>query len=208
MPDITWTDISLSTPKIPPKQVMESRDILIPAQPGQGHTRHRRSAAYPIPNTRTTVRTSDDHRHLYSRTTVRISPDIGIRYSRISVRAFENESHGFRYRAIEIGGAGSGTGTILSSESCRVSLTYERPLQKIFCGNFRPRHRAPGRAREPLWYYPAMATIPSAPPKTKQINGRSLVFALAGKEREYPVYRFSGRTYKYEKPKHNPFQGL
>jgi len=52
-----------------------------------------------------------------------------------------------------------------------------------------------------------MATIPTKPPVTRQINGRSLVFALAGKEKDYAVYRFSG-TLKYERPKHNPFAGL
>jgi hypothetical protein len=36
---------------------------------------------------------------------------------------------------------------------------------------------------------------------------RSMVIALDGAQRPYPVYQFS-RRFVYEKPKHNPFQGL
>ncbi len=44
-------------------------------------------------------------------------------------------------------------------------------------------------------------------PRTRKISVKALVQALSGKEKEYPVYRFSGRRF-YEKPKHNPFSGL
>jgi hypothetical protein len=49
--------------------------------------------------------------------------------------------------------------------------------------------------------------IPSAPPKTRNISGRSLVMAIDGVEKPYPVYRFSRRPV-YERPRHNPFSGL
>lgn len=49
-----------------------------------------------------------------------------------------------------------------------------------------------------------MASIPTRTPKTRRISGKSVVHALAGKEKPYPAYKFSGR-YFYEKPKHNPF---
>lgn len=52
-----------------------------------------------------------------------------------------------------------------------------------------------------------MASIPSRKPRTRSISAKAVVQALAGKEPDYPVYRFSGRQ-KYEKPKHNPFRGL
>lgn len=39
------------------------------------------------------------------------------------------------------------------------------------------------------------------------MSQRSQVIALDGAERPYPVYRFSGRT-MFEKPRHNPFDGL
>lgn len=44
-------------------------------------------------------------------------------------------------------------------------------------------------------------------PVVRQISVRGIVTALAGPEPPYPVYRF-GKVVKYEKPKHNPFQGL
>jgi len=49
--------------------------------------------------------------------------------------------------------------------------------------------------------------IPTRKPTTKHISVRGLVFALDGRERAYPVYKFSHRTV-HEKPKHNPFAGL
>ena len=49
--------------------------------------------------------------------------------------------------------------------------------------------------------------IPTARPITRNIDGRGLVYALAGPEQWYNVYRFSG-TQKYERPNHNPFKGL
>ena len=49
-----------------------------------------------------------------------------------------------------------------------------------------------------------MASIPKRRPRTRRISGRSVSFALAGKEKDYPVYKFSGRLF-YERPKHNPF---
>jgi len=42
---------------------------------------------------------------------------------------------------------------------------------------------------------------------TRQLSGKSLAQALAGKEKPYPVYKFSRKTFK-EKPGHNPFSGL
>ncbi len=53
-----------------------------------------------------------------------------------------------------------------------------------------------------------MPGIPTKKPTRKQIDGRALALAVAGKEKEYPVYRFSKGEYKYERPKHNPFEGL
>jgi hypothetical protein len=41
--------------------------------------------------------------------------------------------------------------------------------------------------------------------KTRKVSLRGLVYALAGRERPYDVYRFSG-VRKYEKPNHNPFK--
>lgn len=43
------------------------------------------------------------------------------------------------------------------------------------------------------------------PPKVPKISAKTLVYALDGPEKPYPVYRFSrGRTF-LERPKHNPF---
>jgi len=42
--------------------------------------------------------------------------------------------------------------------------------------------------------------------KTRKVSLRGLVYALAGRERPYDVYRFSGAIRKYEKPNHNPFK--
>ena len=49
--------------------------------------------------------------------------------------------------------------------------------------------------------------IPSKPPERRNISLRSVVLAVDGPERPYPVYRLS-RTAKFEKPRHNPFKGL
>ncbi len=52
-----------------------------------------------------------------------------------------------------------------------------------------------------------MAAIPKKKPVVRVFNIRSLVTAIDGKEKPYPVYRFSGRVF-VERPKHNPFTGL
>jgi len=45
-------------------------------------------------------------------------------------------------------------------------------------------------------------TIPK--PRTRTVQVKGLVFAVAGKEPDYPVYHFSGKKF-YERPNHNPF---
>ena len=40
---------------------------------------------------------------------------------------------------------------------------------------------------------------------SKKVSYRGLVYAVAGRERPYDVYRFSG-VRKYERPNHNPFK--
>ena len=54
---------------------------------------------------------------------------------------------------------------------------------------------------------PGQGPIPKKPPQIRRMNVRSMVIALDGRERDYPVYRFSG-SHKTEKPRHNPFTGL
>jgi hypothetical protein len=54
---------------------------------------------------------------------------------------------------------------------------------------------------------PGQGPIPSNKPRQKTLSARSQVIALDGAERPYPVYRFS-RRFVYEKPRHNPFNGL
>jgi hypothetical protein len=49
--------------------------------------------------------------------------------------------------------------------------------------------------------------IPSKKPQQRKMSGRSLVQALDGSEKSYPVYHFSTGP-KYERPRHNPFTGL
>ena len=49
--------------------------------------------------------------------------------------------------------------------------------------------------------------IPSRKPKQRKFSVRSMVAALDGAERAYPVYEFSAGP-KYERPQHNPFKGL
>lgn len=53
-----------------------------------------------------------------------------------------------------------------------------------------------------------MASIPTKKPTTRVIQIRGLVFALAGKEQPYDVYRFSEGSRKLERPGHNPFKNL
>jgi len=53
----------------------------------------------------------------------------------------------------------------------------------------------------------AIGRIPNKRPTSRKISARGLAYALAGKERPYDVYRFSG-VRKYEKPNHNPFKDL
>lgn len=53
-----------------------------------------------------------------------------------------------------------------------------------------------------------MATVPSKPPRFRKMSMRGLVFAVAGAERAYPVYRFSRGKAKVERPRHNPFKNL
>lgn len=47
--------------------------------------------------------------------------------------------------------------------------------------------------------------IPTAPPRKRLIDERSLSYGLGGPEQPYPVYEFSGCRVKLEYPKHNPF---
>ena len=49
--------------------------------------------------------------------------------------------------------------------------------------------------------------VPQRKPVTRTLSGRSLAFAIDGRERPYPVYHFSRRTFQ-ERPNHNPFKGL
>lgn len=47
--------------------------------------------------------------------------------------------------------------------------------------------------------------IPSRRPRRRKLSGRGIVFAVAGKELPFPVYRFSSRRV-FERPNHNPFR--
>lgn len=48
--------------------------------------------------------------------------------------------------------------------------------------------------------------MPAQGKRTKRkFNMRSLTYAVSGPEPSYPVYVFSNRKRKLEKPKHNPF---
>lgn len=49
--------------------------------------------------------------------------------------------------------------------------------------------------------------IPTRKPQRRKVSVRSAVVALDGAEKAYPVYNFSTGP-KYERPKHNPFEGL
>ena len=49
--------------------------------------------------------------------------------------------------------------------------------------------------------------IPNRKPRRKKVGVRALVHALDGPERPYPVYKFSSRQI-FERPNHNPFDGL
>ena len=44
-------------------------------------------------------------------------------------------------------------------------------------------------------------------PRTRQISMASAVHHIAGQEKDYPTYQFSGRIFS-ERPRHNPFKGL
>jgi len=50
-----------------------------------------------------------------------------------------------------------------------------------------------------------VASIPKNAPAIRQIDIRSLDYALSGPEPPYPVYQFSGYRVKWEYPGHNPF---
>jgi hypothetical protein len=50
-----------------------------------------------------------------------------------------------------------------------------------------------------------MARIPDQKVRVKRINVKALVYAVAGPEPAYPVYQFSRRRTKVERPGHNPF---
>lgn len=52
--------------------------------------------------------------------------------------------------------------------------------------------------------YPG-TNIPTAPPRKRTIDVRSLSYGLSGPEQPYPVYQFSGYRIKIERPGHNPF---
>lgn len=49
------------------------------------------------------------------------------------------------------------------------------------------------------------ARIPDRKPVVKRVPLRALVYAVAGPEPAYPVYQFSRRRQKLERPGHNPF---
>jgi len=50
-------------------------------------------------------------------------------------------------------------------------------------------------------------TVNTKKPRTRVLSMKNLVFAVAGPEKDYPTYRFSGKVF-VEKPKHNPFKNL
>lgn len=50
-----------------------------------------------------------------------------------------------------------------------------------------------------------MARIPDQKVRVKRINVKALVYAVAGAEPAYPVYQFSRRRVRVERPGHNPF---
>lgn len=47
--------------------------------------------------------------------------------------------------------------------------------------------------------------IPTAPPRIRRIDERSLSYGLGGPEAPYPVYEFSHGRCRLEYPGHNPF---
>ena len=49
--------------------------------------------------------------------------------------------------------------------------------------------------------------VPQRKPVSRVLSGKSVSFALAGKEQPYPVYQFSRRTF-FGRPNANPFSGL
>jgi len=46
------------------------------------------------------------------------------------------------------------------------------------------------------------------PTKTRTLSGQSLVLALDGREKDYPVCRYSNGREFFERPHHNPFAGI
>jgi len=50
-----------------------------------------------------------------------------------------------------------------------------------------------------------MASIPTAAPRRRTIDLRSLDYGVSGPEQPYPVYQFSGYRIRWEWPDHNPF---
>lgn len=49
--------------------------------------------------------------------------------------------------------------------------------------------------------------VPTNAPRVRNINAKTLTTVIGGVEPPYDVYRFSGRRF-FEKPGHNPFDGL
>ena len=47
--------------------------------------------------------------------------------------------------------------------------------------------------------------IPTARPRIRKIDLRSLSYGMSGSEQPYPVYQFAGGRARLEYPRHNPF---
>lgn len=54
---------------------------------------------------------------------------------------------------------------------------------------------------------PTPGRLPNRKPKVRKLSVRGISFAIDGKERPFPVYRFSRRPF-FERPGHKPFTGL
>jgi|GEM_PF-2086111 len=52
---------------------------------------------------------------------------------------------------------------------------------------------------------PYGTNVPTARPRKRTIDLRSLSFGVSGPEVPYPVYQFSGYRIRWEYPQHNPF---
>jgi hypothetical protein len=52
---------------------------------------------------------------------------------------------------------------------------------------------------------PYGTNVPTARPRRRTIDLRSLQYGVSGPEQAYPVYQFSGYRVRWEYPKHNPF---